>query len=269
MNRKRVILGVLLGVLMLCLLYAYTATPRLEKAPPRVAGERLRPKAKAAAPTAKKGQERIDFAFLTSEPGEFNGAERDIFHFEAQRPVRTSPVAPSVASQPIKAVVILPTEAMAPMEVVQKSLAKFTFLGFLEKGGEKTVFLSSGGKLFLVKRGESFGADQEFRVADIKGNLLQVRHPSRDGLIEIPLIEQQKLSASVSSPARVQPAPAGFAQPKARALPNRRVVRPATGQEGETPLPELNGEVNPEEAQGAEPPAEGAVLEGEKNVPNQ
>ena len=34
MNRKRVILGSLLGVLAISLVYAYLATPRLEKAPP-------------------------------------------------------------------------------------------------------------------------------------------------------------------------------------------------------------------------------------------
>ena len=91
MNRKRVILGALLGVLAVCLVYAYLATPRLEKAPPRAAGLRTQP----ANPGFPKGdeketQDRIDFAYLTKEPQEFTGSQRDIFQFGQRRPVETA-----------------------------------------------------------------------------------------------------------------------------------------------------------------------------------
>jgi hypothetical protein len=264
MNRKRVIFVALLGGLMLSLLYAYLTMPRLEKAPPKSVRQRVPSTLKGTRTLpATAAQGRINFDFLTVEPLEFTGVERDIFHFKTHRPTRTSPPVAVVA--PVTPVVTLPAEALIPFGVVQKALGKFTFLGFLEKAGEKTVFLSSGGKLFLAKRGENFGADQEFQVANIEGNLLQVRHAGRDGLVEIPLIEKQKLSASVSSPATMQPLAGGGSQPQARTLPNRRVLRPPTIQETEEPYQEVIEENDPKEGQGTEPYADGNVLEGETN----
>ena len=194
MNRKRVILGVLLGVLAVCLVYAYLATPRLEKAPPRAAGQRKQPvNEKSPGMDEKEPRGRIDFAYLTSEQQEFTGAQRDIFRFDQRHLVKIAPPPPVVQKEVSKPVVMF--EAV-PVEVVQKSLSQFTFLGFLEKAGEKTVFLSSGGNLFLVKQGERFGVSQEFLVVQIDNKLLKVRHAGREGLIEIELIEKQKLSAA-------------------------------------------------------------------------
>jgi len=264
MNRKRVILAALLCVLALCVLYAYVATPRLEKAPPRTESQRVRSEAKATEELQfKSAQARINFDFLTVEPQDFPGAKRDIFRFKQMRPVRTeTPVAIVETPEPI--VVAMP-EAV-PFAVVQQSLNKFTFLGFLEKAGEKTVFLSSGGDLFLVKRGENFGADQEFLVDAIDGNILKVRHVGRDGLVEIPLIEQQKLNASVSAPAHRAPRAGAASQPTPRTFtPKRRMLRPAAPQENEEPFTEINEENDPAVEQEAEVPAEGDVLEGDKS----
>ena len=94
------------------------------------------------------------------------------------------------------------------------------------------MFLSSGGYLFLVKKGERFGAGQEFLVEQIDDELLKVRHAGRDGLIEIPLIEQQKLYAAVSAPVSVS-RPGGPARPlvNARALRSQpRTERPSARQ---------------------------------------
>lgn len=272
MNRNRVILTALLCVLALCVLYAYVATPRLEKAPPRTASQRVRPNVKATGELrAKIPQTRINFDYLTVEPQDFAGAKRDIFRFGQTRPIRTvTPVEKAVApiAPPVTAAVVMP-EAV-PFAAVQQSLGQFTFLGFLEKAGEKTVFLSSGGDLFLVKRGEKFGADQEFLVDAIDGNLLKVRHVGRDGLVEIPLIDQQKLNASASAPARLAPVAGASSQPNPRTFtPKQRMLRPAAPQENEEPFTEMNEENAPEEGQEAEVPAEGDVLEEEVNGTNQ
>lgn len=271
MNRKRVILAALLGILALCLLYAYVATPRLKKAPPRAVGQRVRVDAKIAKETQSKGvQERINFEFLSVEPQEFPGAQRDIFRFSKKSAFRIE--APAVTFNTIPApvlnVAVMP-EAL-PFAAVQKSLGQFTFLGFLEKAGEKTVFLSSRGNLFLAKRGENFGVDQEFLIVDIDNDLLKVRHAGRNDLLEIPLIEQQKLNASVSAPAKMPslempPTPANTRIFKL----DQRVLRPTAPTENDVPFPEMIDENNPKEEQGAEPPPEGAVLEGETNGSNQ
>lgn len=268
MNRKRVILASLLGVLALCLIYAFVATPRLEKAPPRTASQQVRPEVKTTGELKSADKpERINFDFLTVEPQEFPGAKRDIFRFGQTRPVRVEPPAEVVMAPVVTPVV--PEQPVVPIEVVQQSLSKFTFLGFLEKAGEKTVFLSSGGNLFLAKRGEKFGADLEFLVEDISGNLLQVRHAGRDGLLEIPLIEKQKLSASVSSPAKLPPVPGAPVQTVEKAFtPRQRVTRPAAKELPEQ-FPEMIEEKDPNTEQPAEPPAAGDVLEGETNDSNQ
>ncbi len=269
MNRKRVILAALLGVLALCLLYAYVATPRLEKAPPRTSSQRAQSDTRTTE-NLKTGDQpdRINFDFLTTEPEDFHGAKRDIFRFVQTRPVRVE--APVVIVEPPVVTPVIPEQPVVPFAVVQQSLSKFTFLGFLEKAGEKTVFLSSGGNLFLAKRGEKFGADQEFLVTDIDGNLLKVRHTGREGLIEIPLIEQQKLSASVSSPAKMPPAAGISNQPAKRSfMPRARALQPAAPPESEQPFPEMIEENAPEEGQEIEPPVEGDVLEGETNGSNQ
>lgn len=270
MNRKRVMLAALLGTLVACLIYAYFATPRLEKAPPRTTVQRVSPDVKGSGEgPSKKATERINFDFMTSEPQEFSGAQRDIFRFVQRRPVRTEPPV-AIAPPPVVAPV-MPVQPVVPIAVMQQALSQFTFLGFLDKAGEKIVFLSSGGSLFLVTRGESFGAQKEFLVTDIQENLLKVQHAGREDVVEIPLIEKQKLNASVSAPARRAPLAGGAGQSNAQSLtPKRRMLRPAAPQESEQPFPpEVTEETSPAEGQASEPPAAGDVIEGEVNGTNQ
>jgi len=269
MNRKHMILAALLGVLVLCMAYAYLATPRLEKAPPRSASKRTASDV-AKAPDklqSKVSQDHIDFTFLKAEEQEFPGAKRDVFRFVQRRPQATAVVTRKpVIQEPPPVVIEAP---MVPIEVVQQSLAQFTFLGFLDKGGEKTVFLSSEGSLFLAKRGEQFGLDLAFTVEDISGDLLLVRPEGRDFLIDIPLIEQQKLQASVSAPAHLPPADK-VSQPKPRVLsPNRKMLRPAVRQGGEVDFPGTIEENNPEGEQEVDSTVEGNDSEGEANGSNQ
>lgn len=273
MNRKRIILAALLGVLVICMAYAYIATPRLEKAPPRSESKRARTVATEKTSDHKTGisQDHIDFTFMQIDAQEFPGAERDVFRFGQKRPKATaaSTTQPELESAPPVVVDAPLIEDMVPIEIVQQALGQFTFLGFLDKGGEKTVFLSSEGSLFLAKRGEEFGADLEFTVEDISEDLLYVRHVGREGLIEIPLIEQQKLSASVSAPAHLQPTQP-VSQPKARVFnPKRRMLRPAAPQGNEEDFPGTIEENGPEGEQDVDSPAEGVDSEGEANGSNQ
>jgi len=231
MNQKRAILGALLGVLAVCLVYTYLATPRLEKAPPRAAGLRTQP-VNQGFPEGdeKETHDRINFVYQTEEPQEFTGSQRDIFRFGQRRPVETASTTRVVKNKVLEPVVL---PEVIPVEVIKKSLSQFTFLGFLEKAGEKTVFLSSGGNLFLVKQGEHFGVGQEFLVVQIDDKLLKVRHAGREGLIEVQLIEKQKLNAAVSAPVSIS-RDAGSAERAVNARPlrsQRRIVRPVAQQE--------------------------------------
>lgn len=263
MNRKRLLLAGLLVVLALCLAYAYLMTPRLEKAPPRVAGSRVTPAAAGDGGQSGQVSTRIHFAGLEADPVTFAGAERDIFRFKQRfrepQPIQASPPAVSTV-----------TTTGSPDDIsfatIQAELSRFTFLGFMDKAGEKTVFLASGGTMFLAKRDDVFGLDREFTVAAIDGDLLKVRRSGHEGLIEIPLIERQKLAASVSAPARLAPlgGPAGGASPRTFA-PRPKAVRSAEGAGAESYEPVVPEENSPTEQQEPEPPAEGNVIEGEVN----
>jgi hypothetical protein len=86
MNRKRLLLAVLIGLLVLSLAYAFWAMPRQEKAPPRVEGARsvasrsAAPKP-AAGKTAPPPADRLHLGLLAQEPQPFSDAARDIFRF--------------------------------------------------------------------------------------------------------------------------------------------------------------------------------------------
>lgn len=246
MNRKRVILGALLGVLVICLVYAYLATPRLEKAPPRAASLRTQP-ANQGFPEGgeKETHDRIDFAYQTEEPQEFTGSQRDIFRFGQRRPVETASTT-RVVKREVPEPVVLPE--VVPVEVIKKSLSQFTFLGFLEKAGEKTVFLSSGGNLFLVKQGEHFGVGQEFLVVQIDDKLLKVRHTGREGLIEVRLFEKQKLNMArpVARQGGQDFQNNSNSWPASQRRGLRKIYNPGAAQELENPVDEnaTEGEVN-------------------------
>lgn len=257
MNRKRVILTILLGVLGISVLYAYLATPQLEKAQPQATS----PKKNAVVTTSGKmvsadTRGRINFDLMESTSDKYPGAKRDIFNFKKPPPVKRPVVQPVeiVQPEPVSNVAIIPD--MVVEEEIQQALAQFIFLGFLEKEMEKTVFLSSSGRLFLVKKGETFGLEREFLVTDINEKLLKVSQVGRDELIVVPLIEKQKLAASVSSPVslpRPEVAP-GFVEQGRVLPPQRRVARPIApqqndGLQGEQTPQELNLEFNPEQAQ--------------------
>ncbi|MEJ2469769.1 MAG: hypothetical protein P8Y96_01480 [Desulfuromonadales bacterium] len=291
MNRKRVILAILCAILAVSVTYAYLATPRLAKAPPRAAGTGS---VKAAAPSADGARtpvarERVDFSFLKLEPQAFPGVVRNIFRFG-----QTAPVRPQVATpvrRPAPVPVVPKAVAPVPMKVVQKSLSRFTFLGFLDKGGEKTVFLASGGELYLAGEGERFGVDKEFLVKKIDQTTLQVEHRGQNQPIEIPLIEQQKLSASVSAPKRSprpevrveETANGSFSRPQPRRIPFSAPRSPSEPPQEENaagnPADLTSGGMNPETVSpgaydsqaGAIPgaPAGSGVREGDFNGTNQ
>ncbi len=267
MNRKRIVLAGLLVILALCLVYAYLAMPRLEKAPPRTAATREKPLTATASGRTADTSSRIAFGEPASEPLEFSGAERDIFRFKQRRQVQSAAKLPVVTPPPdATATPEVPSTDTVPFATVQAELSRFTFLGFLEKAGERSVFLTSGGTLFIAKPAETFGVESEFTVAAIDGNILKVKRAGNDSLVEIPLIERQHLAASVSAPARLAPlsSPAG-AMPLRSFTPRPKPAVPMEGAGADVTEPVIQQESNPTEQPAPEPPAVGDVIEGEVN----
>lgn len=229
MNRKRLLLAALAGLLVLSLAYAFWATPRQEKAPPRAETPRPATKKPTAGTKEPPPADRLHLGLLAQLPQPFPGAGRDIFRFrgsgtpvveaseEAALPIEAPPPPP-------------PPPPPTPEQVLREKVAGFTFLGFLDKGGVKTVFLSSAGDLFLVKAGERFGKGQELVAQEINATELVVRAVEGSETVRVKLVENEALKPALLTPGgvggggRSPAAVPGMARPGGGMFPSRRSI---------------------------------------------
>ena len=205
MSRQRLILTLVFGLLLLALGYAYWATPRQQKVaakPPAKAAEGRGSEARAAA-GAPQGTLRLDL--LQREDEEFPGSKRDLFSLRKAPPPPPPMPPPMPMPMPVR-----PVPAPAPAVdqeagAVARALGQFTFLGFLQKDGAKTLFLSSQGEIFVAKKGDAFGKQKEFVITDVSAETLTIRQGSGPGVITVSLKEQRPLAPAPSRPQPVQP----------------------------------------------------------------
>lgn len=272
MNRKRLVLAALLALLVLSIAYAFWAMPRQEQAPPRAAPPR--PAAKTAAPgkVVQPAADRLHLGLLTQTPQAFSGAKRDIFRFRGGWPV---PVAIPVVSAPSVVEVPPPPPPPTAEQILQQQVGRFTFLGFLQKGAARTVFLSSGGEVFLVKAGDRFGKQQELLAREITATELVVGAPEGMATVRVKLVEKQPLKPGSGLPAAIGSGaqekggatglrPEGVSFPTRRPLLQQRTFPrpsvPAAAEESQ------NGEVDmqpPDDGVTEEEPPQDGLPEGE------
>ena len=197
MSRQKQLLAVLGVVFVLALGYAFWASPRPREVATTVeAPQPRRPVAERPADaSARETLVRLDL--LTRDGERFAGYKRDLFNYPRVAP----PPPPQIVKPPVTAPPpsIEFTEPAPVSPEVERELARFTFLGFLEKERMKTVFLSSEGETFLVKKGETFGEENEFQVTNLTPEMLVIRHSEDPRAITIPLVEQAPLAPSESS----------------------------------------------------------------------
>ena len=94
----------------------------------------------------------------------------------------------------------LPAPPPAPPtaeQIAESELSKFTYLGYLEKNGEKTVFLSSNNEIFLAKKGSNLGS--KFQVTGISNDAITIRSLAGGREMVIPLVENRALSTRRTS----------------------------------------------------------------------
>ena len=203
MSRQRLILTLVFGLLLLALGYAYWATPRQQKVAaktPTKAAEKRGSDAKAATSTPQ-GTLRLDL--LQREDEEFSGSKRDLFSLRKAPP--PPPPMPPPIQMPVQS--LLPSTPAVDQEAgaVARALGQFTFLGFLQKDGAKTLFLSSQGEIFVAKKGDAFGKQKEFVISDVSAETLTIRQGSGPGIITVSLKEQQPLAPTPSRPQPQRP----------------------------------------------------------------
>lgn len=201
MNRQKLALFLLLLVFVGTIAASFLRSPREQRVATlkyrtgAVATEVRKPLAKGEAPEAV-----LHLELLSREFPRFAGFRRNLFTpifreevkpppFKAlpppPKPVKLPPPQPQAASLP--PVPAPPT----PEQIADSELAKFTFLGFLEKNGEKTVFLSSNNEIFLAKKGSSLGG--KFQVTGLSDDALTIRSLAGGRELVIPLVENRTL----------------------------------------------------------------------------
>lgn len=105
--------------------------------------------------------------------GPFKSPQKDIFgplYVEKKIKKARKPKPKPVVKQKPKPVV-KPIIVIAP--TVQKPAAIFNLLGYLDKSGVRTVFLSQKDQVYLVKEGDVFA--QEYRVVELTSDLLLIK----------------------------------------------------------------------------------------------
>lgn len=238
MKRKPLILLLLLICLGLSVAYSYWASPRQERVPRQNQAVKDRPLPTRGA-TAKGDDTHLQLELLQASDGSFPGYKRNIFG--SVKPPLPPPPPAKVVSAPVVTAPPPPPPPSNP--VVQRELARFKFLGYLEKDREKTVFLSRDKDLYLVKKGTRFGDQQEFTVGELTATKLVIQVAGDSRKIEIELVENQPLIPQFGAGGGNT---AGrYLAPVSRINPRMSPVRPSA-----TSMPVMTGN---EEAPAVEP----------------
>jgi hypothetical protein len=141
---------------------------------------------------------------------------------------------------------------------MQQALLSYRVLGFLDKGGVRSIFMSSGSDVLVLKQGENFGERNRFVVAEITATELVVSSRDRSVTVRLPLGEVDSREPAVMSPVNVSrpeidaepvpDAPAPRLTRRARTLPTEEPSEESPqGEEmpaasGEPPMDPTSGE---------------------------
>jgi hypothetical protein len=246
MNRQKLLLIILAGLLVLALVYAFWASPRqtrvTEAGPRRPAAPGPEAVAKVSAP---EDGNRVHLELLARENDASPDFKRNIFRFWQPPPPLPPPPPPPPA---------IPGGATPVVEEVKAELARFTFLGFLLKDGVRTIFLSSNEEIFVVKEGDRFGKNRRFLVTELTPAVLTIRQNDDPRLITVPLVEQAPL-AEVSNMLPSQEPPSRSVSPfRRRSAPPARTDEVLEQTETEEPTIPVAPPEPAEPAEPAEPP---------------
>jgi len=200
MSRERLLLFCLLILLVLTMVWSYFRMPRPKtvatlKYPPRQQATRTERggAGTSSTPDRRQGAAALRLDLLDQQVPDFKGYHRNIFKplfvdetkmaqaraaIKKRRPVLPPPPPP------------VPVQPMV-MEPPRPELAKFTFLGFLQKDKRKIIFLSRDKEIILVKKGDVFAG--RYEASSITDQVLTIRVTDTGEEIVIPLMEYAAL----------------------------------------------------------------------------
>lgn len=205
MTSKR-LLGILIPIFIASLIYGYLQMPRQERITTENDNVTQRPAAQKSgqprkSPIASDGFPRLRSDLLERNSQPYPGVRRNLF-FSALTAKAGEEVIAILPEEPVEvdvAPVIVPVTpppppTPTPQEVARKELSRYKFLGFYKKGEKQTIFLSSSGEIFLVRKGDYLGRDRMYFVLNITDTTLELRKEGAGDFL-IKLTDQESLSA--------------------------------------------------------------------------
>jgi hypothetical protein len=203
MNRQRLILFILIIILALAVIWSYSAIPRHKTVAAIKSAPGQQAKASAVSPRTQFAEvvdnRVLKLSQLEQEQSNFKGYRRNIFKpifvdelkLLKQKAVAVKP--PQLLPPPPPPLKTAPAEPVVAPPVTAP-LARFTFLGFLKKDAQRTIFLAKDKDILLVKKGDKIAG--RYEASSITDQALTLLVSDTGDEIVIPLIENRPLGAS-------------------------------------------------------------------------
>jgi len=190
MNRQKVALVILLVIFAISLGYCLLRRPQQRtldklKFAPGVKADSAR------IPARSQDEKRLRLDLLDRELPRFSGFHRNIFRplFSEGMSIRrvvARPVLPAPLPAPLPQPVV-----KSPAQIAMEDVGRFTFLGYLQKGNRRTVFLSRDNEIILVRKGDKIAG--KYEVAAISEEVLTINLLQGGEQIVIPLQQNRAL----------------------------------------------------------------------------
>lgn len=199
MNRQRALLAALIAAFACSLVYSFLRMPRQKSV------EKLTYQPGMTAQPVKSVQNRdsegvrVRLDLLERTKGGLPTGGRNIFKpiFEIGVKKPSVPLPPPPPPPEIKPppppVPVPPPPQVIEQTPEQRDLATFTFLGFLKKENRRTIFLTNGKEIFVVKKGDKISG--KYNVTSLTDEALTISSLLDGREIVIPLVENKPLAA--------------------------------------------------------------------------
>jgi len=199
MNRQKMALAILLVIFAISIGYSFVHQP------PRRTVDKLKyaPGTKGVSVQISgrsPDDKKLRLDLLDREPPRFSGFRRNLFR----------PIFPDIMKlPPIAARPVLPLPAppppppKTPAQLAMEDMSRYTFLGYLQKGNRKTIFLTRDNEIILAKKGDKIAG--KYEVATISDDSMIINLLQNGEQIVIPLMENRALArAPMPAPGQFQ-----------------------------------------------------------------
>ena len=190
MNRQKMALAILLVIFAISIVYSFV------RQPPRRTVDKLKyaPGTKGVSVQISgrsPDDKKLRLDLLDREPPRFSGFRRNLFRpifpeIMKLPPIAARPVLPLPAPPPP------PPPPKTPAQLAMEDMSRYTFLGYLQKGNRKTIFLTRDNEIILVKKGDKIAG--KYEVATISDEALTINLLQNGEQIVIPLVGNRALA---------------------------------------------------------------------------